>query len=70
MAGRAVGGKIVRQYIIVLRLEDQALGRGAGRAGRARGDRGARRAIAGRAGRSRAAQGDRGARRRHRCKAS
>ena len=34
MAGRAAGGQIVSQYKIVLRLEEQALGRGAERARR------------------------------------
>ena len=47
MAGRAVGGQIVSQYKIVLRLEEQALGRGAERA---------RRGAQARRGRARGAQ--------------
>ena len=53
MARKAAGGKMVSQYKIVLRLEEQALGRGAGAQGawgRAGLARGAGCAGAGRAG--------------------
>ena len=59
MAGRAAGGQIVSQYKIVLRLEEQALGRGAqARRERARGAQ-QRQAQAG--GRRAGTRGERGA---------